>query len=341
MKTNWNEVWAMFDQIPGGVRTVSFLLTFAGSIAAGFAVIPLLKKLRAGQPVREDGPATHLAKSGIPTMGGLIFIIPAALVLAALSAWDHRILPSLLVTLGFGLVGFADDLLKVRRRNKDGLTPARKTIGVIFFASLFSVYTAFSANVGTSILLPLTGLSGELALPFWLYIPLTVFVMYATANAVNLTDGVDGLAPTVTMLVMAAFTLAAAISVREDGAAALTAAFAGGCLGFLFFNAHPARVIMGDCGSLALGGAVSAAAVMMRMHWILVFFGVIYVAEALSVVIQVSSFKRTGRRVFKMAPIHHHFELSNWSENRVVAVFSAVTLASCCIGLLLLFWRVF
>ena len=331
----------MLNQIPGGVRTLAFILTFAGTLAAGFIVIPLLKRHKIGQTIRDDGPATHLAKGGVPTMGGIIFIIPAALALAALALFDRRILPPLLVTIGFGLVGLADDMLKVSRKSKDGLTPRQKTVGILAFALLFSIYAAFDPAVGTAVLLPLTGLGAELPLPVWIYIPLTVFVMNGTANAVNLTDGVDGLASSVTAIVMAAFTVAAAISVREDGAAALTAAFAGGCLAFLFFNWHPARVIMGDCGSLALGGAVSAAAVMMRLHWILIFFGVVYVAETLSVIIQVGYFKRTRRRVFKMAPIHHHFELSGWGEIRVVLTFCAVTFAFCCAGLWLMFAKIF
>jgi len=301
----------------------------------------MLKRLKIGQTVRDDGPATHLVKTGTPTMGGLIFIIPAVIALIVLSVLDNRIIAPLVVTVCFGLVGFADDLLKVRRKNKDGLTPLQKTAGVILFAVIFSAYAAFSENIGTAILIPLTGMTGALVLPVWIYIPFTVVAMYGTANAVNFTDGVDGLASSVTMLVMASFTLTAAISVTNDGAAALTAAFAGGCLGFLFFNAHPARVIMGDCGSLALGGAVSAAAIVMRIHWILLIFGVVYVAEALSVVIQVAYYKRTHRRVFKMAPIHHHFELSGWSEGRIVVVFCIVTFVFCCAGLGLLFGRVF
>jgi len=331
----------MLDLIPGGVRTISFIITFAGALAAGKFLIPLLIRLKVGQTVRDDGPQSHLVKTGTPTMGGVIFIVPAVAILVILSFYDKRLVPSLLVTAGFGVVGAIDDFLKVRRKNKDGLTPMQKTAGLIIAASVFSVYAAFSESIGTSILLPLTGLHGELALPFWIYIPFTVFVMYGTANAVNFTDGVDGLASSVTMLVMASFTLTAAISVSNDGAAALTAAFAGGCLGFLFYNAYPARVMMGDSGSLALGGAVSAAAVVMRIHWILLFFGIIYVAEAMSVIIQVSYFKRTRKRIFKMAPIHHHFELSGWSESRIVVVFCIVTFVFCCAGLALLFGRVF
>ena len=331
----------MIEQIPGGFRTVSFSLAFIGTLAAGYVIVPFLRRHHIGQTIREDGPESHLVKNGVPTMGGLIFIIPSTLVLAALSVWDRRILPALLVTLGFGLVGFVDDMLKVRRKSKDGLTPLQKTAGIVVFSVLFAVFAAYSPSVGTTVLLPLTGLFKGVALPVWVYIPFTVLVMYGASNAVNLTDGVDGLASSVTALVMIALTAAAAISVREDGAVALTAAFAGGCLGFLAFNAHPARVFMGDCGSLALGGAVSAAAVLMRVHWILLLFGVIYAAEALSVIIQVFAFKRTGRRVFKMAPIHHHFELSGWSENGIVLAFSAVTLVFCGIGLWLLFGRVF
>jgi len=301
----------------------------------------MLKRLKVGQIVRDDGPATHLIKTGTPTMGGLIFIIPAAITLAVLSFFDSRIIPALLVTVCFGLVGFADDILIVKRKSNKGLTPMQKTAGVILFAIIFSTYAALSDTIGTSIYIPLTGLAGEITLPIWIYIPFTVFVMYGTANAVNFTDGVDGLASSVTMLVMASFTLTAAISVINDGAAALTAAFAGGCLGFLFFNSYPARVMMGDCGSLALGGAVSAAAIIMRIHWILLIFGVVYVAEALSVVIQITYFKRTRRRVFKMAPVHHHYELSGWSESRIVVVFCIVTFVFCCAGLGLLFGRVF
>ena len=331
----------MAAQIPGGVRTLSFLVTFVGTLGLGFIIIPLLKRLKVGQTVRDDGPATHLVKSGVPTMGGVIFILPAVVILAILSLWDHRIIPPLLVTAGFGVIGFVDDWLKVRRKSKDGLTAFQKTMGIIACALLFSVYAAFSPNIGTAIILPLTGMYGELVIPFWIYIPFTVFVMYATSNAVNFTDGVDGLASSVTMLVMASFTLTAAISVRNDGAAALTAAFAGGCLAFLFFNAYPAKVIMGDSGSLALGGAVSAAAIVMRIHWVLLFFGIIYVVEGLSVVIQISWYKRTRRRVFKMAPIHHHYELSGWSESRIVFVFCIVTFIFCCAGLALLFGRFF
>ena len=331
----------MFDQIPGGARSAAFVLTFVLSLGLGFIAVPLLRRLKIGQTIRDDGPATHLVKSGIPTMGGLIFILPASAVLAVLSLWDRRIIPSLLVTLGFGAVGLVDDLLKVRRKNSKGLSKLQKTAGVMAFALAFSIYAAFSVHIGTGILLPFSGLAGELNVPFWIFIPFSAFVMYGTSNAVNFTDGVDGLASSVTLLVTASFTLAAAVSVRNDGAAALTAAVAGGCLAFLFFNAHPARVIMGDCGSLALGGAVSAAAIVMRVPWILLFFGVVYVAEALSVIIQISYYKRTKRRVFKMAPIHHHFELSGWSEGRIVLVFCIVTFAFCCAGLALLFVRLF
>jgi len=333
----------MLDTIPGGARTLALLLTFAGAACAGLIAVPILRRLKIGQTVRDDGPATHLKKTGTPTMGGVIFIIPAAIVLAFFALREFRLIPPILVTVGFGLVGFVDDFLKVRRKSKDGLTARQKTIGLLTFATLFSAFAAFSPSVGTFMYLPLTGLSGGITLPFWIYIPFTVFVMYSTSNAVNLTDGVDGLASSVTAIVAASFAVAATIGVRDEGSAGVfAAAFAGGCLGFLLFNAHPARVIMGDCGSLALGGAVSAAAVMMRIHWIILFFGAIYVAEALSVVIQVAYFKRTGgRRIFKMSPIHHHFELSGWGEGRIVFVFCAVTVAMCLAGFGLLFGRLF
>ena len=325
----------------GRTIMVSFIAAFAGAMALGAVTVPLLKRFGIGQTIRDDGPQSHLVKEGIPTMGGVIFLVPAILTLGAFSFWDPRILPQLLAFTGFGIVGFVDDFIKVKRRNKNGLTPMQKTAGQMVVAVAFSTYAAFSPYIGTTIILPLTGMAGVVAIPFWIYIPFTAFVMYATTNAVNLTDGVDGLATSVSTAAMVAFTVASILSVREDGASALTAAFAGGLLGFLFYNAHPARVIMGDSGSLALGGAVATAAIAMRAHWVLLFFGIIYVAEALSVVIQVSYFKRTKRRVFKMAPIHHHFELSGWGENKIVLVFSAATVVFCCAGLLLLFGKVF
>ncbi|MDR3120846.1 MAG: phospho-N-acetylmuramoyl-pentapeptide-transferase [Clostridiales bacterium] len=321
----------------GGGRVAAFLFTFGGTAVFGLFLVPLLRRLKFGQTVRDDMPETHLAKNGTPTMGGLMFLLPAAVVLLALAAGDPRTVTILCATLGFGLVGFADDLLIILRKTKDGLSPKQKTLGQLAVALAFTLYLVFGLDFGTGIALPLSGLRAEVVLPVWLYIPFTVLVFYAVTNAANFTDGIDGLASSVTLIIFVAFTLTAALDVKNDGAMLTTAALAGGCLGFLLYNAHPARVIMGDCGSLALGGGVAAAAVFARAHWIILFFAFIYVAEALSVVIQVAVYKRTRRRVFKMAPIHHHFEKSGWGEWRIVAVFCAVTLVCCGAGMLLLF----
>lgn len=320
-------------------NAIAFLSVFAGTVICGFVLIPILRRLRFGQTIREDGPATHLKKAGTPTMGGVIFLLPIAAALALASPQSPDILPALLATLGFGLVGLADDLLKIRRKSKDGLSAVQKTLGLLAVAAAFVAHLALARPGAAGIVLPFTGMDGSAAMPMGLYFPFAVFVFYATTNAVNLTDGVDGLAASVTLAVMAAFAVAGIFSGRDGGAAIFSAAVAGGCLGFLVFNAHPAKVIMGDCGSLALGGAVATAALTMRAPWIILLFGIVYVAEALSDVIQVASYKARRKRVFRMAPIHHHFELGGWPEGKVVLVFVAVTLAFCAAGLAFLFAR--
>ncbi|MDR1060264.1 MAG: phospho-N-acetylmuramoyl-pentapeptide-transferase [Clostridiales bacterium] len=320
-------------------KAIAFLTVFVGAVVCGFIFIPILRRLKFGQTVREDGPASHLKKTGTPTMGGVIFLLPLAAALGAASPQSPEILPALLATAGFGLVGLADDMLKIRRKSKDGLSALQKTLGLLIVAAAFVAHLAFASPGATSVILPLTGMDGSVAMPVWLYFPFAVFVFYATTNAVNLTDGVDGLAASVTLIVMAAFAAAGVLGGRDGGAAIFSAAVAGGCLGFLVFNAHPAKVIMGDCGALALGGAVAAAAMMMRVPWIILLFGIVYVLEALSDVIQVASYKARRKRVFRMAPLHHHFELGGWPEGKVVLVFDAVTLAFCAAGLALLFAR--
>ena len=321
-------------------RADAFLLAAAGSLAAGAVCVPILRRLNLGQPVRADGPASHLKKQGTPTMGGVIILLPALAALSALSALNPALrsaLPAAAATLCFGAIGFLDDLLKIRRKSKDGLSPRQKTAGLVAVSLAYTCYLVYGARAGTDMLLPLGGMRASVTLPAALYIPFNVFVFNASTNGVNLTDGVDGLASTVTLVVMVAFSVAASTGAQNADAMALAAAVAGGCLGFLAFNAHPARVFMGDVGSFGLGGAVAAVAVMLKVQWALVPFGVAYVAETLSVIIQVTHYKRTKRRVFRMAPLHHHFELCGWREGAIVAAWAFATAIGCAIGLALLF----
>jgi phospho-N-acetylmuramoyl-pentapeptide-transferase len=320
-------------------RADAFLVAAIGALALGAACVPALRRLKVGQPVRDDGPASHLKKAGTPTMGGVIILLPAVAAVAALAAVNPALrsaLPAAVAALCFSFVGFIDDFLKIKRKSKDGLSPSYKTIGLVIVSLGYTAYLVFIARAGTDMLLPLGGMRAAVTIPVWLYVPFNVFVFNAAANGVNLTDGVDGLASSVTLVVMVAFALAASLRVQDAGAMALAAALAGGCLGFLAFNLHPARVFMGDVGSYGLGGAVAAIAVMLRAHWVILLFGGVYVVESLSVIIQVSHYKRTKRRVFKMAPIHHHFEVSGWREGAIVATWVGATIIGCALGLALL-----
>ena len=325
----------MFDSFYN--RVFAFLSSFVVTLVMGYLLIPALKKLKFGQTIRDDGPSSHLKKAGTPTMGGIMFLIPTMIILCLLSMKYKDTLPLLLLTIGFGTVGFIDDYIKVIRKSKNGLNALQKLFGLLTVSTVFTLYLVYVAKIGTEIILPLSGMSGTVTIPVWFYIPLTVFVLLATTNAVNLTDGVDGLAAGVTLIIMAFFTFIASVISESSGAPLYAAIIAGGCLGFLIFNSYPAKVFMGDCGSLALGGAVAASAIILKIHWILLFAGVIYVIEALSVIIQVVSYKTRKKRVFKMAPLHHHFELSGWKERKIAGVFYIVTIIFCAISIVLLF----
>lgn len=318
------------------IQVVAFIITFILALIAGPVFIPVLTRLRFGQTVRDDGPATHLKKTGTPTIGAVIFLLPMLLVSLFYAGKFTQILPLILVTLGFGAVGFVDDFIKVVKKRKDGLYPKQKTLGLLLVSAAFSVYTAYYSKVGTDIIIPFLGIDATLSLPTWFFIPFTIIVLYASTNSVNMTDGVDGLAAGVTLIVMVFFTMVAMTRGEWDYIKVFSSITAGGCLGFLAFNTHPAKVFMGDTGSLALGGAVGAISVMMGIPWILLVVGGIFVIESLSVIIQVASFKMTGKRVFKMAPIHHHFEFLGWKETKVVHVFWTVTIILCFIGFLTL-----
>jgi len=314
------------------------LAAFVISAVLGPVVIPFLHKLKFGQYIRDEGPAAHQKKSGTPTMGGVIFIISVVITSLFFIKSFPVIIPVVFTTLGFGIVGFLDDYIKVVKKRNLGLTEIQKLAAQFVITAVFVFYLLNYTDVGTRILIPFTGgVEGGLywEMPVWLFVIFIFIVILATVNGTNFTDGLDGLLSSVTALV-AVFLTVVAVAVGS-GVHPVTAAVAGSLLGFLLFNIYPAKVFMGDTGSLALGGFVASTAIVMRMPLLILIFGIIYVIEMLSVVIQVSYFKATqGKRIFKMAPIHHHFELCGWPETKVVAVFSIVTAIACLIGFLAL-----
>lgn len=294
-------------------------------------VIPFLHKLKFGQQVRDDGPQAHLKKQGTPTMGGLV-ILSSIIITSLLYLKDYpKIIPVLFVTAGFGVIGFLDDYIKIVMKRSEGLNPGQKLAGQIIITGIFAYYIITSDETGTQMLIPFTG--QYLVMPVWLFVPALFFIVLGTDNGVNFTDGLDGLCTSVTILVATFFTI---VAIGENsGISPITGAVVGSLLGFLLFNVYPARVFMGDTGSLALGGFVASSAFMMQMPLFIAVVGLIYLVEVLSVIIQVTYFKKTGgKRIFKMAPIHHHFELCGWSETRVVAVFSIITAILCLVAYL-------
>lgn len=312
---------------------VPVLISFALSLLMGPVVIPFLRKLKMGQTERVEGVQSHLKKAGTPTMGGVI-ILGSVLLTSVFYIKEYpKIIPVLFVTLGFGLIGFLDDYLKVVMKRSDGLFPKQKMALQIVVTAVFAYYLVKVTNVPMTLLIPFS--SGKYLDIGWLSIPLLFVVMIGTVNGVNFTDGLDGLASSVTVLVATFFTVVA-VGTRS-GIEPVTCAVVGALLGFLLFNVYPASVFMGDTGSLALGGFVASTAYMLQMPLFIVIVGLIYLIEVLSVMIQVTYFKKTGgKRIFKMAPIHHHFELCGWSETRVVAVFAVATAILCLIGLMAL-----
>ncbi len=312
---------------------VPVILAFAISVILGPFVIPFLRKLKVGQTERDDGPQSHLKKSGTPTMGGVLILTSVILASLPYVKQYPKIIPILFLTLGFGLIGFLDDYIKVVLKRSMGLTPGQKMAGQLVVTAIFAFYLVRYTDVSLAMKVPfMHGMTLDFGM---LNIPILFFVVIGTVNGTNFTDGLDGLASSVTIMVATFFTVVAIGT--GSGIEPVTCAVVGALLGFLLFNVYPAKVFMGDTGSLALGGFVAATAYMMQMPLFIVIVGFIYLAEVLSVIIQVSYFKATGgKRIFKMAPIHHHFELCGWSETRVVAVFSIVTAILCLIGLLAL-----
>ena len=316
-------------------------LTFILTVVLSFVAIPILRKLKVGQQERDDGPQSHLKKQGTPTMGGIIIILSMIVTCVFLYIYytkirievtiAQNIIPLLLAAAGFGIIGFIDDFKKLVLKNTKGISPMAKMVGLLIIAVGYSLYLTKVLDIGTDIVIPF--LKTSITLPIWIYIPFAIFVMLGTTNAINLTDGVDGLSSSVTTIILTCLTVIAIIfDIKE--VTLFGSALSGACLGFLLFNLYPSKVMMGDTGSLMLGGAVAAMALYLKMPLLLVIIAIIPILETLSVMLQVAHFKRTGNRIFKMAPLHHHFELSGWKENKVVSVFSIITLIVCIIGIL-------
>jgi len=314
------------------------LVAFVSTVILGIIAIPILKKFKVGQVVRDDGPSEHLKKQGTPTMGGMILLI--SVVIMAIAAFFYyytkeieaarNIIPLVFVTLGFGLIGFIDDFKKLILKNTDGLKPAYKMIGLLIVSVMYVFYLTQGLGLGTETYIPIFKV--YINLPIWAYIPFAIFILVSAPNAINLTDGLDGLAASVTTIIITAISvIAIAFEVKE--VSVFSAIVVGSCLGFLVFNLHPAKVFMGDTGSLALGGAIAAMVLYLKMPLILITMAFVPIIETLSVAIQVLYFKKTKKRIFKMAPLHHHFELSGWRESHVVSIGCAITLFMCILSL--------
>ena len=321
-----------------GFQTKTLLLSFAITIVLGFIIVPILKKLKVGQIERDDGPESHLKKQGTPTMGGIIIML--GIVIVTIVAYIYyrnvdielakNLLPILGLTIGFGVIGFIDDFKKLVLKNTKGLKPSLKMLGLLIISVAYIMYLIKGLNIGTETYIPI--LKQYINIPIYAYIPFSILVILATTNAVNLTDGIDGLSSSVCTIIITCLTIIATIlGVKE--VVIFGAIVIGAVLGFLMFNIHPAKVFMGDTGSLFLGGVISGIALYLKMPLILILIALIPVIETVSVIIQVTYFKKTGKRVFKMAPIHHHLELSGWRENQVVMLFSIITLVVCVLGL--------
>ena len=310
------------------------IISFLISVVFCPILIPFLRKLKFGQTEREEGPQSHLKKNGTPTMGGLVILASILLTSLIYIGKFTEILPVLFMTLGFGLIGFLDDYIKVVKKRSLWLTPLQKMALQFIVTGVFIYYYFKIAGLDTSIKIPFVSGDG-FVMPTWLFIIFVFIVVLGTVNGVNFTDGLDGLASGVTVIVATFFTIAA-LSLNPS-MTPITGAVVGSLLGFLLFNTYPARVFMGDTGSLALGGFVSSIALMLHMPLFIVIIGLIYLVEVLSVILQVGYFKLThGKRIFKMAPIHHHFELCGYSETQVVAAFSIVTALLCLVGIMAL-----
>jgi len=311
--------------------TLPIIISFAISVILCPIFIPFLKRLKFGQFVRDEGPQSHLKKSGTPTMGGIVILLSIIITSLFYIKDNKDIIPILFATVGFGMIGFLDDYIKVVMKRSLGLRAWQKMLGQFIVTAVFGYYMINFTDVSTAMLIPFSG--GKTLDLGYLWIPMLFFVFLGTTNGSNFTDGLDGLATSVTVLIATFFTVAA-LSFKVS-ISPITGAAVGSLLGFLVFNSYPAKVFMGDTGSLALGGFVASTAYMLKMPLFILIVALIYLVEVLSVIIQVSYFKISGgKRVFKMAPIHHHFELCGWPETKVVTIFSIVTAILCVIALL-------
>ena len=319
-------------------QTKLLLLSFAITVVLGMIIVPILRKLKVGQIERSDGPESHLKKQGTPTMGGIIMMLGITIVTIGSfiyykstgAEFAKKLLPILALTMGFGVIGFIDDFKKLVLKNTEGLKPSLKMLGLLLVSVLFVMYLLYGLDLGTQIHIPI--LKQYIEIPVCVYIPLAILVILATTNAVNLTDGIDGLSSSVCTIIITCLTIIS-IMLGINEITVFGAIVVGAVLAFLMFNIYPAKVFMGDTGSLFLGGVISAIALYLKMPLILLVIAFIPVVEALSVILQVMSFKLTGKRIFKMAPIHHHFELCGWKENHVVMIFCVITLMVSIIGL--------
>ena len=314
------------------------LITFVIAVILALIIIPILKKLKVGQIEREEGPQSHLSKQGTPTMGGVIMLL--AIIISTIIAFIYysskdtnvikNMIPLLIMTVGIGIIGFIDDFKKLILKNTKGLKPSYKMLGLLIISVIFVMYIIKFAGIDGEILIPFT--KNIVTLPIWIYIPFAIFVILGTTNAVNLTDGIDGLGGSISVIIIATLTVFGIIFESTE-IVIFGSIVCGAILGFLIFNIHPAKVFMGDTSSLMLGGIISAMAIYLKVPILLILIAIVPVLETLSVILQIAYYKKTGNRIFKMAPLHHHFELSGWSENKVVSIFSIITTIVCIIGI--------
>ena len=309
-------------------QTLNLIIAFFATFLLGMIVVPKLKKFKIGQIVRDDGPKSHLKKNGTPTMGGIIMLVVVIIMLGVYSFRYHELILAIVAILGFGIIGFIDDYKKLIMKDTKGLSPMKKIIGLFIVTSVFIILYINVFNLGTDLIIPL--INQPLTLSIGAFVIFTAFVLLATSNAVNLTDGLDGLAAGVVAIIMTFFTI---VAVKQGNyeMTILGSTTVGTCIAFLIFNINPAHVFMGDTGSLALGGAIASIAIILKMPLYLVIVALVCIIDTLSVIIQVTYFKLTkGKRIFKMAPFHHHLELCGIKETKVVLIFWIVT-AICCI----------
>lgn len=307
------------------------LFSFLLSTITGLLLIPLFKKLNLGQNIKNGIPISHKKKAGTPTFGGIIFIFSSIItMLFMIKNYNKELLLVISSLIAFGFIGFIDDTLKKIHKKNEGLTSKGKMILLLLVSSIFAIYSYYNPSIGSIIMVPFTKKLFDLKT---LYIPFIIFYYVSTTNALNLTDGLDGLATSITLLVVTFFTLLS-FGMGHYTLSISCGCIAGALLGFLRYNCYPAKIIMGDTGSLALGGAVATIAMILKNPLIVIIVGGIYVIEALSSLIQIVFFKLFGKRVFKMAPIHHSFELYGWHETKIVSVFSIITTILCLIGFL-------